>query len=45
MSLGVIKACAMASFCVEDFGVNNILYKNLQMIEERINVLKNRIIN
>ena len=40
MKLGVIKACAMASFCVEDFGVNNIIHKNDSEVESRIQYLK-----
>ena len=40
MKLGVIKACAMASFCVEDFGVNNIIHKNESELESRIQYLK-----
>ena len=43
MKLGVIKACAMASFCVEDFGVNNLLNRNKDEIQERIESLKNKI--
>ena len=43
MKLGVIKACAMASFCVESFGVNNIINKNLLEINTRINKLKQRV--
>ena len=43
MKLGVIKACAMASFCVESFGVNNIINKNLSEINTRINKLKQRV--
>ena len=43
MKLGVIKACAMASFCVEDFGVNNIIHKNESELESRIQYLKNLI--
>ncbi|MBJ05153.1 MAG: sugar kinase, partial [Flavobacteriales bacterium] len=43
MKLGVIKACAMASFCVEDFGVNNLLNRNKGEIQERIESLKNKI--
>ena len=43
MTSAVIKACAMASFCVEDFGVrnitNNVSTKNI-LIEERIQFLK-----
>jgi len=41
MKKGVIKACAMASFCVEDFGVNNIIYKKPSDIESReLNLIK-----
>jgi len=43
MQTAVIKACAMASFCVEDFGVNNIINKPLKSITERVNELKNKI--
>tara|TARA_Y100001968_G_C19441284_1_gene762664 strand:- start:2949 stop:3854 length:906 start_codon:yes stop_codon:yes gene_type:complete len=43
MSLGVINACAMASFCVEDFGVNNIIYKDMAVITDRISILKKAI--
>ena len=40
MKLGVVKACAMASFCVEDFGVNNIIHKKVSELENRIQYLK-----
>ena len=40
MTEGVIKACAMASFCVEDFGVKNIIHKDVSIIEERVLALK-----
>ena len=40
MKTGIIKACAMASFCVEDFGVNNIIHKQFAEIKARIDVLK-----
>tara|TARA_B100001250_G_scaffold259548_1_gene223491 strand:+ start:122 stop:1030 length:909 start_codon:yes stop_codon:yes gene_type:complete len=36
MTAAVIKACAMASFCVEDFGVRNIVNTNDLSLEERI---------
>jgi len=39
MTAGVIKACAMASFCVEDFGVNNIIHKDVNEIDNRIQLL------
>ena len=45
MKLGVIKACAMASFCVEDFGVNNIIYKDRKVLQNRINHLQSKIIH
>tara|TARA_B100001741_G_C16458219_1_gene553847 strand:- start:69 stop:977 length:909 start_codon:yes stop_codon:yes gene_type:complete len=45
MKLGVIKACAMASFCVEDFGVNNIIYKNSIELQDRINHLQSKIMH
>ena len=45
MTSAVVKACAMASFCVEDFGVrnitNNVKTKNL-LIEERVQFLHNQ---
>ena len=40
MKTGIIKACAMASFCVEDFGVNNIIHKEFEEIKARIDTLK-----
>ena len=42
---GIIKACAMASFCVEDFGVNNLLNKSNEEIQKRINYLEERVVN
>ena len=45
MKLGVIKACAMASFCVEDFGVNNIINKNSIELQYRINNLQSKIMH
>ena len=42
---GIIKACAMASFCVEDFGVNNLLNKTNEEIRKRINYLEERVVN
>jgi len=39
MKTGVIKACAMASFCVEKFGVENIVNKSVNSIKNRINIL------
>ena len=45
MKLGVIKACAMASFCVEDFGVNNIINKNSIELKDRINHLQSKIMH
>jgi len=45
MKEGVINACAMASFCVEDFGVKNIINKSKSDILKRINSLKNQIEN
>ena len=44
MKLGVVKACAMASFCVEDFGVNNIIYKDSIELQNRIKHLQSKII-
>tara|TARA_B100000902_G_C27217575_1_gene867866 strand:- start:324 stop:1223 length:900 start_codon:yes stop_codon:yes gene_type:complete len=35
MKNGIIKACAMASFCVEDFGVNNIIHQSIEEINAR----------
>jgi sugar/nucleoside kinase (ribokinase family) len=43
MKTGVIKACAMASFCVEKFGVNNIINKNAKEINDRITLLETMI--
>ena len=43
MKLGVVKACAMASFCVEDFGVNNIIYKDSVELQNRIKHLQSKI--
>ena len=40
MKKGVIRACAMASFCVENFGVQNIINQNPTKIEERISFLE-----
>ena len=40
MKIGVVKACAMASFCVESFGVNNIINKKIEEINSRINTLQ-----
>ncbi len=40
MQMGVVKACAMASFCVESFGVNNIINKNPQEIHDRVKILQ-----
>ncbi len=39
MKMGVIKACAMASFCVEKFGVENIINKSADSIKNRVNIL------
>ncbi|MBF24958.1 MAG: sugar kinase [Flavobacteriales bacterium] len=36
MKTGIIKACAMASFCVEDFGVNNIINQSADTINDRV---------
>tara|TARA_B100001113_G_scaffold238569_1_gene196127 strand:+ start:120 stop:1025 length:906 start_codon:yes stop_codon:yes gene_type:complete len=36
MKKGVIRACAMASFCVENFGVQNIINQTHQDIQERV---------
>ena len=41
MKIAVIQACAMASFCVENFGVENIINKTRSQIDVRINLLKN----
>ena len=43
MQAGVIKACAMASFCVEDFGVKNILNQPIKFINRRINELTKKV--
>ena len=43
MKIGVIKACAMASFCVESFGVNNIINKEMEEINKRISSLEKTI--
>lgn len=40
MKKGVIRACAMASFCVENFGVQNIMNQSIQNIQERVNFLE-----
>ena len=45
MKLGVVKACAMASFCVEDFGVNNIIYKDSIELQNRIKHLQSKIMH
>ena len=39
MKLGVIKACAMASFCVEGFGVNGLLNVRKDILAQRIETL------
>ena len=39
----VVRACAIASFCVEDFGVNHIINKSKEEINHRINNLENLI--
>jgi len=39
----VVRACAVASFCVEDFGVNHIINKSKEEIDHRINNLENLI--
>ena len=36
MKKGVIRACAMASFCVESFGVQNIINQNPENIQDRV---------
>ena len=41
MKKAVIQACAMASFCVENFGVENIINKTRSEIDTRISLLKN----
>ena len=43
MKDAVINASAMASFCVENFGVQNIINISNKSLELRINSLKNRI--
>ena len=40
MRKGVIRACAMASFCVENFGVQNIINQNRTKIQERVAFLE-----
>ena len=45
MKTAVIQACAMASFCVQDFGVNNIINRKRGDIENRINTLINVVKN
>ena len=45
LQLAVIQACAMASFCVEDFGVQNIINRKKTEIEARVNQLKKDSIN
>ena len=39
----VVRACAVASFCVEDFGVNHIINKSKEEIDHRIHNLENLI--
>ena len=39
MEKAVVKACAMASFCVEDFGIQNIGYKKHAEIQHRVDLL------
>ena len=41
MTKAVIKACAMASFCVEDFGVRNIVNTKNLLLKDRIIALGN----
>jgi sugar/nucleoside kinase (ribokinase family) len=43
MKKAVIKACAMASFCVEDFGIGNLSNKDMSEIENRITILNTKI--
>lgn len=43
MKDAVVHACAMASFCVEDFGVKNIINKTKSKIQERVEFLKKQI--
>ena len=43
MKEAVVNACAMASFCVEDFGVNNMIGKSKSDIKARIKQLKTRL--
>tara|TARA_Y100000766_G_scaffold275094_1_gene277760 strand:+ start:109 stop:1014 length:906 start_codon:yes stop_codon:yes gene_type:complete len=40
MKKGVIRACAMASFCVENFGVQNIINQTPENIKERVTFLE-----
>ena len=40
MRKGVIRACAMASFCVENFGVQNIINQTPENIKERVTFLE-----
>ena len=40
MKKGVIRACAMASFCVENFGVQNIINQAPENIKERVTFLE-----
>ena len=40
MKSGIIRACAMASFCVENFGVQNIMNQSTQNIQKRVNFLE-----
>ena len=42
MTKAVIKACAMASFCVEDFGVRNIVNTKSLFLNDRIIALSNK---
>tara|TARA_B100000965_G_scaffold404419_1_gene435110 strand:+ start:117 stop:1022 length:906 start_codon:yes stop_codon:yes gene_type:complete len=44
MEKAVVKACAMASFCVEDFGIQNIGHKNNSEIQHRIDLLHKQIV-
>ena len=43
MKIALIQASAMASFCVEDFGVKNIINRDFSEIKYRILDLENRI--
>jgi len=45
MKTAVIKACAMASFCVQNFGVNNLINQKSGDIQNRINTLKKMVKN